>query len=519
MAGPILGVDTGGTFTDLVLADGDVERVHKLPSTPPDPGRAVAQGAREVGALAAGTTVVHGTTVALNALLTGRVAPAALVTNRGFRDLIEVRRQTRPDIYDLAPQVPPPLVARARRFEVDERVWPAVDDPSRLERVTRADDAELARLAERIGRSGARAVAVCLLHSYADPSDERRVAAALADLGLPITCSAELLPEHREYERFETAIVNAALAPVVSAYLDRLAAALEPAHLTLITSRGGRIAATRAASEPVRVVLSGPAGGVVGAVEAARDAGFERLVALDMGGTSTDVAFAATRPLAAGEARATTDLPEVAGHPIGVPCLDLHTVGCGGGSLAQVDAGGGLTVGPQSAGADPGPVCYGRSDVPTVTDAHVRLGHVAGGRFLGGSLELDLDAVARAFEELGRRLEIGQGLTTRHHIVRRLAPHRVVLLPLQQKETVAGRGPQQQGSSPLGALAHGFRVFQQGDHLAVFAVQKRLHRPLETGRRSQPATGRRRWSGFHGWRRDRRLPLRHWTRIRPARGL
>ncbi|QDU66314.1 hydantoinase/oxoprolinase family protein [Engelhardtia mirabilis] len=404
MPAPILGVDTGGTFTDLVLAGDGEERVHKLPSTPADPGQAVAEGARVLDALNARTRVVHGTTVGLNALLTGRVARAALVTNRGFADLIEIGRQTRPDIYDLSPQRPAPLVARELRFTVDERVWPAADDPTRLERIATASDEDLAKLVRRIRRAGPESIAVCLLHSYADPADERRVADALAPLGLPVTCSAELLPEHREFERFETALVNAALAPVVASYLERLAAALAPARLSLLSSRGGLLSAERAAAEPVRIVLSGPAGGVVGAVEAARDAGFARLVALDMGGTSTDVAFAATAPLAADEARASTDLPEVAGHPIGVPCLDLHTVGCGGGSIARVDGGGGLAVGPESAGADPGPVCYGKSDEPTVTDAHVQLGHVAGGRFLGGALELDRDAVARAFEDLGRRL-------------------------------------------------------------------------------------------------------------------
>jgi N-methylhydantoinase A len=406
MAGRTIGVDTGGTFTDVVVREADgSERVHKLPSTPGDPGRAVAEGVAATGEARLADRVVHGTTVWLNALLQGRVARTALVTNDGFADLVRIGRQARPEVYALEPRRPAPLVPTERVHELAQRSWPDPDTGSVVE-VRRPTAAELDRLRRQVARSRPESIAIGLLHAYATPEIEARVARALAPLGVPITCSATLLPEHREFERFSTAIVNAALVPVVSSYLERLGAALAPARLVLLASRGGTLAPERARLEPARILVSGPAGGVIGAAEAAREAGFERLVTLDMGGTSADVAFARTSPLAPGEARATVDLPEIGGHPIGLPCLDLHTIGCGGGSIARVDPGGALVVGPESAGADPGPVCYGTSDEPTVTDAHVHLGHLAGGRFLGGRLELDLDAVARAFERLGQRLGV-----------------------------------------------------------------------------------------------------------------
>jgi N-methylhydantoinase A len=327
------------------------------------------------------------------------VARVALVTNAGFADLIEIGRQDRPDIYALHPEKPPPLVARELRFEVASRAWPDPGGGGALVTVSRPARAELARLARALGRSGAESVAIGLLHSYASPQDEVAIASALAPLGLPITCSAELLPEHREYERFSTAVVNAALVPLMRAYLGSIAPRLAGARLVLLQSTGGTLAAERAAREPVRVLYSGPAGGVVGARHAASEAGLDAFVGLDMGGTSSDVCFEG-----AGGAERALEAPRVAGYPVGVPALDLHTIGCGGGSLVRVDAGGILHVGPESAGADPGPVAYGTSAIPTVTDAHVLLGHVAAGPFLGGKLALDGEAVERAFAALARRL-------------------------------------------------------------------------------------------------------------------
>lgn len=395
-----IGVDTGGTFTDLVLNEDGELRAEKLSSTPDDPSRAVIEGTARLGGAGARGEVVHGTTVALNALLTGDIAPVALVTNRGFRDLIEIGRQDRPELYALHPIKPDALVARERRFEVNQRSYP---NGAVLEHASTPSDAELETLARAIRRSGAQSIAVCLLHSYADPSIERHVADRLAKLGLPITCSAELLPAHREYERYSTALVNAALVPRVRQYLERLGAALDGERLSVLQSSGGTLPAARAALEPARVILSGPAGGVVGAARAAREAGLDDIVTLDMGGTSTDVAFHAAR----GRLEDSVASASVAGHPIGLSSLDIHTIGCGGGSIVRIDEGGVLRVGPESAGADPGPACYGRGGPLTVTDAHLLLGHLAPGSFLGGAMELDVESTRRSFAELARRLGTG----------------------------------------------------------------------------------------------------------------
>jgi N-methylhydantoinase A len=395
-----IGVDTGGTFTDLVAVEDGEVRVEKLPSTPADPSRAVLEGIARLGGAGRRDEVVHGTTVALNALLTRGVARTALVTNEGFRDLVEIGRQARPELYAEHPRKAPPLVERALRFELPQRSWPGADGA--LEHARRPTRAELDALRARLARARPESIAICLLHAYADPSIEREVADALAPLGVPITCSAELLREYREFERFSTACANAALAPLVADYLENLAAALPGARLSILQSSGGALSADRAAAEPARVLLSGPAGGVVGAARAALEAGLERLVTLDMGGTSTDVAFHE----AGSRLEDAVSSAEVDGLPIGLPSLDIHTIGCGGGSIVSLDEGGVLHVGPRSAGADPGPACHGRGGPLTVTDAHVLLGHLAPGRFLAGRFELDEDAVARGFEALGRRLGV-----------------------------------------------------------------------------------------------------------------
>ena len=398
-------MDTGGTFTDLVLWDGTDRRVAKVPSTPEDPSRAIAAGLELLGGVRSGDHVVHGTTVALNALLTGETARVALVTNEGFRDLIEIGRQDRPEIYALHPVKPEPLVPRSLRFELPQRTWPApAGEQERFATVRRPTRTELELLRERIGLSGAEAIAVCLLHSWARPEIEREVERALEGLSIPITLSAAVLPEHREVERFSTAIVNAALVPLLRAYLGSLSRRVGRARLSVLQATGGTLAADRARDEPVRVILSGPAGGVVGAARAAREAGFEAFCGLDMGGTSTDVSFHDAREAERPPTRALEPV-HVAGHAVAVPSLDIHTIGCGGGSLVTVDEGGVLHVGPESAGADPGPVCYGKGAVvPTVTDAHVLLDHIAGGRFLGGELALDVGAVRAAFEQVASRL-------------------------------------------------------------------------------------------------------------------
>ncbi|HVF41803.1 MAG TPA: hydantoinase/oxoprolinase family protein [Pyrinomonadaceae bacterium] len=396
-----VGVDTGGTFTDFVFAHGGRARVFKLASTPADPSVAITEGlrrvAREAGAALAEIEVVHGTTVGTTALLERRGGRAALVTTAGFEDVIEIGRQARPRHYDLEAEKPAPLVPRPLRFGVRERVAASGEILERLE------DEEIDRLVARLRRARPESVAVSLLFSFVRPEHEKRIArAAAAALGVPLSVSHEILPEYREFERTSTVAVNAYLQPLMGRYLGRLSRRAK--NLRVMQSSGGSVSARVAAAEPVRTILSGPAGGVVGAFEAARAAGLPDIVTFDMGGTSTDVA------LGAGGGVRTTNESVVAGAPVAVPVLDIHTVGAGGGSIARVDEGGSLRVGPESAGADPGPACYGRGTLATVTDANLFLGRFGGAQLLGGDFKLDerraqdaLDDLARAMTKAGGR--------------------------------------------------------------------------------------------------------------------
>ena len=471
-----IGVDTGGTFTDLVLTGPGIQpRMAKVRSTPDDPGRALLEGLNVLGIPGAeGATVIHGTTVALNALLTGNVGTAALVTNRGFRDLIEIDRQARPDLYALEPVRPEPLIPRSRRFEVTERVWPAEptsdapEDKGALVVIDALEDSEIEKACAAVLASGATSVAVCLLHSYANPGPEERLAARFREAGLYATASAALVAEYREAERFSTAVANAALTPIVAEYLERLKAALPKARLEILQSSGGGLDAAQAALEPVRVLLSGPAGGVIGAAAAARDAGLGAIATLDMGGTSTDVAFHR-------EGEGLGSLGEdvsVAGHSIAVPTLDMHTIGCGGGSIARVDEGSVLRVGPMSAGADPGPAAFGGGGTaPTVTDAYVVLGRVPmephPGGFLGGELRLDRDAAVRAYEGLAQ--ELGGGTTAVDAARAVLASVRASMRRALGVMTMQrGRDPR---STPLVA-------FGGGGGLAAFDLASALGMPM-----------------------------------------
>jgi len=391
----LVAVDTGGTFTDLVAWDGEHLTVEKVPSTPDDPARAVIEGlARLAGGPLAECPVTYGSTVATNALLERRGADTALVTTAGFEDVLELARQDRPDIYALHPRRPPPLVPAARRFGVAERLGP----DGAVERALEPADA--AAVAARVVESGCGSVAVCLLHSYADGAHEAAVEAALreADFAGPVALSHRVLPEVREYERTATTCVQAYVAPKMDAHLTRLEGALAGRRLRVAQSNGGVLAAAEARAHAVRTLLSGPAGGVTGAGAVARAAGRQAAVTLDMGGTSTDVAVWAGEPEWTAEAR-------VGGLPVRVPMLDIHTVGAGGGSVARRDPGGALAVGPRSAGAVPGPACYGLGgDRPTVTDAHLVLGRLVPDRFLGGAMRLDVGAARRVVGELAGEL-------------------------------------------------------------------------------------------------------------------
>lgn len=389
---PVLAVDTGGTFTDLVLLENGEIRTLKVPSTPADPSQAVLDGIQEILGGDVEFVLLHGTTVATNALLERKGVRVALVTNRGFEDVIEVGRQDRPQLYALVGHRPPPLVARDDRIGVEGRIGPDGNEVDGL------DEEELASLGRRVSETNAEAVAVSLLHSYANPDHERRIAAALEGSDLPISVSSEILPEFREYERTSTAVVNAYVAPMMDRYLGRLAEDAGATRVSIMGSNGGALPISRARREPVHTVLSGPAGGVVGALTWAKRGGYDSVLSFDMGGTSTDVSLCPGRPLRTREFA-------IGGQPAAIPVIDIHTVGAGGGSIARVDAGGALRVGPQSAGAQPGPICYGNGGtLVTVTDAHVWLGRLPSEAFLGGGRTLDREAIAGPLGEIAEAL-------------------------------------------------------------------------------------------------------------------
>ncbi len=384
----LLGVDVGGTFTDFLYWDGARLQIGKRPSTPRDPSQAVLDGIAAMHWQP--DEVIHGSTVATNTLLTRSGAKTALITTKGFRDTLVIGRQARPNLYALHPTRPDPLIPESLRFEVDERV--AADG----EVLTPLNAAEVEAVLDRVQRRGAQALAVCLLFSFVNPEHERRIVRAAETRGLLVSASHVILPEHREFERMSTTAANAYLAPAMTKYLTSLERGLSrerPLQLRIMQSNGGSISAEQAGREAVRVVLSGPAGGVVGAFAAAREAGSAQVLTFDMGGTSADVSLCPGRLLER------TDLT-IDDMPIKTAALDVHTVGAGGGSIAWFDPGGALRVGPQSAGADPGPAAYGRGALPTVTDAHTLLGRLRPDRFLGGQLPLHRDRAKRAIATL-----------------------------------------------------------------------------------------------------------------------
>jgi N-methylhydantoinase A len=413
-----IGIDTGGTFTDFVAAHGSRLVSFKAPSTPHNPAEAILAGIARLlaDAEALPFEIVHGTTVATNALLERKGARIALVTTEGFEDVIEIGRQARPDLYNLMVTRPAPLVPRELRLGARERVGPAG------EIITPLDQASLAQALQRIAKHKppVESAAVCLLFSFANPAHEQLIARALEPIGIPVSLSHKILPEYREYERTSTVVINAYLVPLMSRYLKALAEGLKyvvrsPSSvvrsarrigygprttdygLRVMQSNGGSVSAVTAAAEPVRAILSGPAGGVVGALRVCAAAGIRDIITFDMGGTSTDVS------LCRGEAR-TTNEASVAGLPVAVPVIDIHTVGAGGGSIARVDAAGALRVGPESAGAEPGPACYGRGDEVTVTDANLVLGRFGGANLLGGEMPIDVDRARAVLSRLGAEM-------------------------------------------------------------------------------------------------------------------
>jgi N-methylhydantoinase A len=402
-----VGVDIGGTFTDVVaVADGEVT-VTKTPSTPDEPERGVLNGLDE-SEDAAGYSpgdvgfFSHGTTVATNAVLEGTWADTALVTTEGFRDALEIGRQERPDIYDFDAEKAEPVVARDRRFTVPERL----DERGNVLR--ELDEDAVREVAAAIDETGVSAVAVCLLFAFENPTHEHRVTEILRE-ELPeisVSQSSTVLPEIREYERSVTTSLNAALKPVMSAYVRNLETEIRDrgvdAGVKIMQSNGGLIDADAARSRPVNTLLSGPAAGVQGAAHVADRVGYSDLITMDMGGTSCDVSL-----VQGGEPVVSTDVA-VGDYTVGVPMIDVHTVGSGGGSVAWVDAGGALRVGPRSAGADPGPICYGRGgERPTTTDAHLMLGRIDPEGFLPEDRDVGVEDVRAAFADLGDELGMG----------------------------------------------------------------------------------------------------------------
>jgi N-methylhydantoinase A len=438
-----IAIDTGGTFTDCVWLDRGRPRMLKVFSTPADPSQAIVEALRKV-AHEGELVLLHGTTVGTNTLLERKGARTALVTTKGFEDAIEIGRQARPKLYDFFFDRIEALVPKDLRFGVNERT------ASDGEILTSLAPDELHSLAEQVSAAKPQSIAISLLFSFANPKNELAVAEALNSLAVPLSISHQILPEFREYERTSTVVINAYLQPVMQRYLEnlqsrtvslslsrdvtqktsRVGAGDSPARLGVaqrfstalktskkdgasapvagifvMQSSGGITALSTAAREPVRTVLSGPAGGVVGAATTARASGFDRIIAFDMGGTSTDVS------LVEGSIAIATDA-QVTGFPVSVPMLDIHTVGAGGGSLARFDAAGVLRVGPESAAADPGPICYGSGTQPTVTDANLLLGRLQPTRFLGGDFTLDFDRTRRITAEFlkkqGSRLTLDQ---------------------------------------------------------------------------------------------------------------
>jgi N-methylhydantoinase A len=421
----VVGVDIGGTFTDLMLYDtkSRAVHVHKVHSTSDDPGRAMVSGLIELceqAGIEPGQVdaVFHGTTVATNAVLEHQGAEAGMLTTKGFRDIVHIGRHQRPQHYSIMQDIPwqaRPFVKRRHRHVVTERIAPPTGD------VLEALNEEEVRAAARaLKAAGVESVAICFLFSYLNPEHERRAAEIVAEEipGAFVTWSAGIFPQFREFERFTTACMNAFVGPSTGRYLERLATALAnegvPGKLHVMMSNGGVASAETAAQKPVTLLLSGPAAGVLGGLWAGEAAGRERLITFDVGGTSADIGIVTEHGISEASARDTW----VAGYPLLVPMIDIHTIGAGGGSIAYVDEGGAFRVGPRSAGASPGPACYGMGGTePTLTDANVVLGRLDPERFLGGEMRLDRDAALVAVQQLAVELglpvlEAAEGIVT-----------------------------------------------------------------------------------------------------------
>ena len=387
----VLGVDTGGTFTDFVLFDGKELKVHKVVSTPHNPAEAILDGIRSLEFAKKQMPIVHGSTVATNTLIERKGAKVALITTSGYEDVLEIGRQARSSLYDLFITRESPLVPESLRLGVQERVT------STGEVHTGIKKRELKKICAELNKQGAESIAVCFLFSYKNSANEEAVVRKMEQMGIHVSASSSILPEYREYERFSTTAVNAYVSPVMSEYLTSMEDGLETKNIRIMQSNGGSISIGSAKKMAVNCILSGPAGGVTGAFGIAKLAGIKKIISFDMGGTSTDVS------LCDDDVRLSTQtiIDEM---PIKVPVVDMVTVGAGGGSIAYIDPGGALRVGPKSAGADPGPVCYGKGKEITVTDANLFLGRISAEFFLGGRMRLEADNVSVYLGSFSKKL-------------------------------------------------------------------------------------------------------------------
>ncbi len=454
-----VGVEVGGTFTDLVAIEDGRVRVAKVPSVPahPDEGAMASLEAGEID-LAAVEDLVHGSTVATNAILERKGAPVALLTTRGFRDVLFLQRHNRTQIYDLFYRKPEPVLARRDILEIDERMSAVGEVVEPLD-----EAATSAQLAEFLGSGQYKSVAICLLNGYAEPRHERQLAAMVEKQfpDLTVTCSADVTREFREYERTSTTTLAAYVQPVIDSYLRRFESQLGEqsfaGRFSIMQSNGGRLPVAGMSRNAITSLFSGPAAGVIGAVRQAGLSGYGNLITLDMGGTSTDVCLVADgRPNLSGET-------EVDGLPIRTPVLDIVTVGAGGGSICWQDDGGMLRVGPESAGADPGPACYGRGgDRPAITDAHMLRGTIRAETFLGGKMDVDGEAASRVFNVLSKNLNMSLEETADSAV--RVADANIVGA-IQLVSTERGRDPRDYVLVPFGGAGplHAARVAEELD--------------------------------------------------------
>ncbi len=398
----IIGVDTGGTFTDFIYKDGDKWGIFKTLSTPENPAKAVLYGIEKI-AKDKPKNITHGSTVATNAVLERKGAKTAFITNKGFEDILFIGRQNREKLYDLHYRKNPPLVPEEFSFGVKGRIIYTGKEIEKL------DEAEIEKVVEILKEKGAESVAVSFLFSFLNPEHEEIVERVLKRHGFEVSISSKIVPEFREYERSSTTVINAYVMPKMKGYISFLEDHLSKEdRLRIMQSNGGVISSETVKEQPVRTILSGPAGGVVGAWKIGKLAGYEKLITFDMGGTSTDVSLIDGKPIITTESK-------IEGYPVKVPVIDIHTVGAGGGSIARIDSGGALTVGPESAGADPAPICYGKGEEITITDANLFLGRLIPDYFLGGNMKLQFERIVPYFEEMAKKagitpLELAEGI-------------------------------------------------------------------------------------------------------------